>query len=132
MSSAAFTGRAAFLCRPTPDQNRAAHVFRMKIMEITHTTVTGRFEVATASGSVYLLDFDKMTSVRRPRAAAAFEATEPSSDLRKDDKAVPLVRVVDCIVGQPLTLCLGGLDTYTGYVGTTRFATRVVTITALP
>jgi hypothetical protein len=92
------------------------------------TTSHGRFDVTTTSGTVYLLDLDARTALRRPRAAPS--AGNESSDLRKDGAPVRLINIVRCVVGENLTLSLGGVDDYPGYAGTTRLATSVISIVA--
>ena len=58
----------------------------------------GRWFVTTASGSRYLLDLDAHTSQRVPSVA--------SSDLRRDEQPVPLLRIITCEVGVLLELVI--------------------------
>lgn len=104
---------------------RAAHTPSTNELTVTSH---GRYDVTTASGTVYLLDLDASTALRRPRAAPA--EGSPASDLRKDGAPVRLINIVRCVVGENLTLSLGGVDDYPGYAGTTRLATRVISIVA--
>ena len=102
------------------------------MIELTDLTPAGRFTVTTASGSQYTLDMAERTATREPRASSNATDADPSSDLRKDGDTLPLIHIIDCVLGKPLTLLLGAVDTYPGYVNTTRRATRVTEIVELP
>jgi hypothetical protein len=85
--------------------------------------------VTTISGSQYVVDLTERTSLRLPGAVSAVGADTPDAALlRKDAAAVELLEVIQCTVGQDLTLLLGAVDNYDGYIATTRWATAVVSI----
>lgn len=63
---------------------------------------TGRWEVATASGSRYIVDLDERTLTR---CQAGMD-----NQLRKDASAVRIIGMIECKVGASAEFVLGGIS----------------------
>lgn len=87
----------------------------------------GRWLVTTKPGTEYELDLDAMTLTRR-----AAPESPLSADLRRDDEELPLLSVMNCLVGESAYFAIAGLSKEQGYLYTTRESNRVVSIRRLP
>jgi len=97
-------------------------------MQTLDGVTAGTYLVQTSSGSRYRLDLTAREAIREA------QVTEPapgdvSVPLRRDGEALTLEAVVACTVGEDLVVVLGKVDTYAGYLATTRYGTTVVSIT---
>jgi len=96
-------------------------------MQTLDGITAGTYLVQTSSGSRYRLDLTAREAIREA------QVTEPapgdvSVPLRRDGEALTLEAVVACTVGEDLVVVLGKVDTYSGYLATTRCGTTVVSI----
>lgn len=74
----------------------------------TETSGTGRWQVTTET-SIYLLDLDAKRVTRVPDAGAGPPAGfSPAAiaALRRDHESVPLLKLITCVVGEPMRMLI--------------------------
>lgn len=94
-------------------------------MRTLNGETAGRYFVSTESGSVYLVDLDRLMMSRLP-------AMDMSADrsLRRDGQSVDLISLVECSIGRPMNLII---DLHVpGVMRTTRRSTDVTAIEPFP
>lgn len=93
----------------------------------------GRHRLMTASGAVYVLDFDERTLFRVPQDADAhIDLADPSAALRRDGLLVTLVELATPLrIGAGAVLVLSGVAEDLG-VYTFRSTTPVVAVEVCP
>lgn len=84
----------------------------------------GVWEVTTASGAIYVLDFEECTLLR---THGEHQVDWPLAELRKDGEAVTFVTMDRCEPGRRMRLLLSGVNPDPG-VYTWRETTPVVSI----